>query len=117
MAGQSRRPYFSNNGTSTKAAIKAGEAHLFALEVSNPNTDDAFIQLFDAAIANVTVGSTTPTLSLLVPAGQSSTVRGAMDKDYPDGVFFGSGITYACTTTPTGSTNPTSALTINALTS
>lgn len=115
MAGHARRPHFNASGTSTKSVVKAAEGHLYDLEVSNPTNADAFIQIFDALTGAVTVGTTTPTLSLLVPAG-NGTIRGAMDKHFgEEGLVFTSGIVYACTTTPTGSTAPSSALNVNAL--
>jgi hypothetical protein len=108
------KTHFDATGTSTAEAVMSVGGYLIWLEVSNPNTADAFLQLFDVAVGNVTVGSTSPKMSLLVPAGASATVRGAMDKDFDSHpVKFGTAMTYACTTTPTGNTNPSSALTIN----
>ena len=64
----------------------------------------------------MTVGTTTPNQSYLVPAGASSTVVGAMDKDFPgEGLNFNTGAVYACTTTPTGSTDPTTGLVLNVI--
>ena len=77
------------------------------MEVSNPNTVDAFVQLFDVAAASVVVGTTTPKLSFIVPAS------GAMDKEWGRGIQFNAALTYACTTTATGSGDPTTGLIVN----
>lgn len=103
---------YYGTGTSTKAAVKASAGRIHGLEVSNPNTADAFLQLFDALTANVTVGTTTPTQTFLIPAGDG-TVRGAVNITFPVPLNFKSGIMQACTTTPTGSGNPSAALTVN----
>ena len=106
-AGTGLSTVFDADGDNTAQAIKAGAGRLFFLEVYNPNSADAWIQLFDVATGGVTVGTTTPKLSLYVPPG-------AMDKMWPLPVHFGTAITYACTTTQTGSGDPTTGLTVNA---
>ena len=88
---------------------------IYNLEVSNPNTVDCYLQLFDFATGDVTVGTTTPAMSLFVPAGDG-TLNGAMDKEYSGGLTFETAITYACTTTATGSGDPTTGLVVNART-
>jgi len=107
-------PFFDSDGDNTAQAMKAGAGFLYSLEVSNPNSADAYLQLFDAATGSVTVGSTTPALSLLVPAG-NGTQDGGMDKFWSGGVIFNTAITYACTTTATGNTDPTTGLVVNAV--
>jgi hypothetical protein len=107
-------PFFDSDGDNSSQALKASPGVLYALEVSNPNSADAYIQLFDVASGSVTVGSTTPTLSLFVPAGDG-TKDGAMDKYWTHGIKFNTAITFACTTTATGSGDPTTGLIVNAL--
>jgi len=103
---------FDSDGDNTAQAVKTSAGTLWALEVSNPNSADGYLQLFDVATGSVTVGSTTPKLSLLVPAGDG-TKDGAMDKLYAMGINFATAITYACTTTPTGSGDPSTGLIVN----
>ena len=106
---------FDSDGDNTAQAIKAGAGQLIMLEVSNINAADAFVQLFDLATGDVTVGTTTPRLSFLVPAGDGS-VYGHMEKIFiAVPISFEVAITYACTLTPTGSGGPTTGLTFNAL--
>ena len=108
MPGIKTQMHFDGDGDNTAQAVKAAPGRIYAMEVSNPNTANAFIQLFDALAANVTVGTTTPKQSYIVPAS------GAMDKSFADSPLeFGVGITYACTTTATGSTDPTTGLVVN----
>jgi hypothetical protein len=116
MAKQRIRSVFDSDGDNTAQAIKTSAGKLFDLEVSNPNTIDSFLQLFDLATGSITVGSTTPRLSFLVPAAASSTIRGAFDRHFgEDGLDFQAAISYSCTTTPTGSTDPSTGLTVNAI--
>ena len=101
------RPYFDADGDNSAQAAQARGGRLQSMEVSNPSRADAFIQLFDALTGDVTVGTTTPTLSFFVPRS------GAMDKDFGVGIEFSIGIAYACTTTATGNTDPSTGLVIN----
>lgn len=105
---------FDADANNTAQVLKASAGRLYALEVSNPNTTDVFVQLFDVAAGGVTVGTTTPKLSLLVPGGTGASNRGGMDKVFTVPVAFDTAITYAVTTTPTGSADPTSDVTLNA---
>lgn len=104
---------FDADGDNTAQAVKTRPGDIYFIEASNPNVVDAFLHLFDLAVAGVTVGVTTPKLSLLVPAGSSSSVRGGVDKFFNPPIGFGTAITYACTTTPTGADDPSTGLTVN----
>ena len=106
-------PLFDSDGDNSAQAARATEGRLFYVHVVNPNAADAYIQFFDVAAGSVTVGVTVPTLSFLVPAG-NGTDAGAFDQWFGDrGIQFNTAITYACTTTATGSTDPTTGLTVN----
>ena len=104
---------FDSDGDNTAQTMKAGMGRLHFLEVSNINAADAYLQLFDVLAANVTVGTTTPKMTLLVPKGDGAN-RGAMDVTFDPPVNFDVGITYACTTTATGNGDPTTGLVVNA---
>lgn len=109
------KPYFDSDGDNTAQAIKTTAGDLYRLHVVNQNTADAYIQFFDTAAAGVTVGSTTPIQSYLVPGGDG-TNSGALDINLFDApLTFQTAITYGCTTTATGGTDPTTGLTVNAL--
>lgn len=104
--------HFDSDGDNTAQTIKGSSGVLHGLEVQNPNSDDAWLQLFDNAAP--TVGTTTPDQSYLVPAGTSGGLDGAMDRLFIPPLKFGTAITYACTTTPTGMGDPTTGLVVNA---
>lgn len=104
---------FDSDGDNTAQAAKAAPGSLHHLEVSGIDAVDSFFQIFDLLAADVTVGTTTPKLSYLVPAG-NATVRGVVSLDFGEsGLRFDTGITYACTTTATGNTDPTTGLNVN----
>ena len=66
-------PLFDADGDNSAQQVKSSAGAVYAIEVSNPNAADAYLQLFDVANASVTVGTTTPNLSFLVPAGDGTT--------------------------------------------
>jgi hypothetical protein len=103
---------FDSDGDNTAQQAKASAGNLYFIEVSNSNTADAYIQLFDAATGSVTVGTTTPKQTYLVPAASGSN-RGAMDKTFTIPITFSTAITYACTTSATGSGDPSAGLIVN----
>jgi hypothetical protein len=113
--GVGKDTLFDADADNTAQQLKASAGRLYKLQVSNINTTDAFIQLFDAATGSVTVGTTTPKLSFLVPKG-NGVDYGSLDIDFGDiGITFATAITYAATTTPTGAGDPTTGLTFNAI--
>src|SRR3990167_5534512 len=93
-----------------EAARSGGGGFIRYIQAINPNTAQAFLQLFDLVAADVTVGTTTPTQSYLVPAGDGVN-SGVFEMMVP--MHFNAAISYAATTTSTGSTAPTSNLTLN----
>lgn len=106
--------HFDADGDNSAQAIKAADGYLHSLHVVNTNTVDAYVQLFDVATGDVTVGATTPKQTYLVPAGNGSEA-GAFDRELGNApIQFKTAITYACTTTATGSGDPAVGLTVNA---
>jgi hypothetical protein len=94
--------------TNTDVAVKASAGRVYGYHVYNPNSSDIFIQFYDAGTGAVTVGTTTPKLSLVIPGGG---VLDAMSLPVP--ISFGTAITVAATTTAGGGTAPTTALVAN----
>lgn len=107
-------PLFDADGDNTPQQVKASAGAIYAIEVSNPNAADAYLQLFDVANGSITVGTTAPNLSFLVPAGDG-TKDGAMDKIFTIPIKFGTAVNYACTTTATGNGDPSTGLIVNIL--
>ena len=105
---------FDSSGDNTAQAAKTSAGTLHYMHIVNSNTAQAFLQLFDVAAADVTVGTTTPKLTFLVPAGDGVN-SGGFTELIDGGITFGTAITYACTTAPTTNGNPTTGLTVNLL--
>lgn len=104
---------FDSSVTATAESLAPlSGGYLDFFEVQNPNTAQVFLQLFDALVASVSLGTTTPTLSLAVPAG-TGVDDGMRSEIFPNPPNFRTGIVYAVTTTATGSTAPTTACKVN----
>ena len=105
--------YFTINATGTVGTASASAKVLYGIEASNPNTVDSFLQIWDAASANITIGVTAPKASYLIPGGQSGTARGGFSRSYPHGMNFATAVMFASSTTPTGSSAPGTGLSLN----
>lgn len=89
-------PFRDASVTNTAEVLSAGPAHVHEIEVVNPNSVDVFLQLYDTNGA-VVVGTTTPELTIFVPAGDGSN-NGARILSVPYGYQFIQGVKYAVTT-------------------
>lgn len=102
-------PYRTHRDSSvdkSNQVVKIGEGEVAYLQVTNGGTVDAYFHLYDGLTADVTVGTTTPIATFLVPAGAGTTQVGAYEFSGPP-IHFEKGIVYAATTTFGGSTDPT----------
>jgi len=102
-------PLWDPSITNTFETLKGTAGVLGQAYFWNTNTADCFIQFFNNAAP--TVGTTTPTMVIKVPGGTSTNPGLAVIDNFVAGVMFTTAITYAATTTATGSTAPASALT------
>lgn len=95
----SRKVCAGTSADETEAKSTAGV--VYGVVAVNVGTADAFLHLYNATAANVTVGTTTPhiTIPLLADGGAVA----ALDL----GIAFSTAITYAVTTTVGGSTGVT----------
>lgn len=99
--------------SSTKQQIK-GSAGTFGgyIMLTNPNTAETYIQVFNKASASVTVGTTAPDFVLRIPGLATASGTGvAANLELVNGVAMSTGITVAATTTATGSSAPANAVT------
>lgn len=106
----SMRGYLTLRDTSadnTNQVVKASPGHVVYFQISNGGTVDAYLHFYDALTANVTVGTTTPKATFLVPAGVGTTQVGAYEFTGGAALDFQTGIIYACSTTVTGGTDCT----------
>lgn len=107
-------PIFDASVSNTVETGVAYPTNLITVHAYNTSTSDCYLQLFNAAAASdVTLGSTAPTQSYLIP-GASGTNAGAYELplDFP-GIQFTTGICYAVTSTKNGSGAPGAAISLN----
>lgn len=90
--------------STTVVTVKGSQGVIQYLQCYNPDAAVSYVQIFDTT-GTVTLGTTAPTLSL----GFGATTG----QNYTFGTWLHSGIKVAATTTPTGSTAPTTALVCN----
>lgn len=57
--------------TKIKTTVKTGAANLMGWNIINPNATAVYVKFYDKLIADVTVGTTVPILTLMVPANGS----------------------------------------------
>lgn len=81
----------------TEDAIKATAGQLYWLYCFNTTNAILYVKLYNATTANVTVGTTTPVLTLPVP-GNNDTDGAGVTFSLPMGLAFSTAITIACTT-------------------
>lgn len=99
------QPYFNDAVAGTKAEVTQGlNAKLFSLHVRNTTAAIAYLQVFFALAAAVTVGTTVPDFVISLPTNAASDF--VKDLEFANGLgkLGTSGITLAGTTTSTGAT-------------
>jgi len=102
------RPIFDSSVVATVERAQAGATSLCGIQLQNANAAVAYLQLFNAAAtADVTIGTTAPTKVIKCEASVEKAI------DFPHPPLFASGLCYAITTTPTGSTALGAACTLN----
>lgn len=110
-ANQSLEHYYNGSLSATKQSVFTGQdGNVYGFEIeNNSSTADIFVQIFDKASANVTVGTTVPDYTFRVPAGAN------FGKDAQGLVlhFHSLGCIIACTSSRTGSGAPSANCSIN----
>lgn len=102
----------SHAGGGTEVTVKASAGLVKYLHVSNPNTTDVYLHLWDAS--NPTPGTTDPLVCYTVPGGTGASNRGVYDLVLPEpGITCATAITATVTTAANGSSAPASAVTLN----
>jgi hypothetical protein len=94
--------------STTPETVKSSDGYVGGWYVFNPNAAAAYIQFFDES-GTITLGSTTPKMSIGIPAGAGANV------EFRRGIPFTNSIKVAATTTATGSSANASALVCNFL--
>lgn len=96
-----------NLSDSAGTSLVGVAADFRGLNFYNPNSSNAWIQIFNAKAADVTLGTTTPILSFLIGATTERTIN---TSHIPMGAF-GNGMSYAATTTQAGASTVSSGVT------
>jgi hypothetical protein len=98
----------------TAALVKAAPGELCWYHVQNQDAADAYLHFYDAAAAaDVTVGTTTPKVTLWLPASSGVDGGSIIVQEDARGVEFALGIVIAATTTIAGSSAPTTGELVN----
>lgn len=95
--------YYNGALNATKAVVKAGAGAISSIHIHNPSNAAAYLQVFDALTADVTVGTTVPTFTI----GTATLVHNNFTLSAP--LEFTIGCVVASCTTVTGNTNPSTA--------
>lgn len=81
----------------TEEEVKATAGQLFTITAFNRTAAPLYLKFYNATAANVTVGTTTPVMTFVVPANADSDGAGFIHAT-DIGYAFGTAITVACTT-------------------
>lgn len=96
---------FSNQALSnTVVSVKSSSARMMEYDFYNPNTSGVWVQLFNATVASVTLGTTAPTRTIYIPASAGR------DWTSPYSISWATALSIACTSTNTGSGSPGSSI-------
>lgn len=97
--------------SNTDQAVKTSWGNVYWINAYNPNATLAYLHFYDASTASVTVGTTTPKLSIAIPSTANGTI--GYDVPLPIPITFSTAITVASSTTAGGGTAPGTALVVN----
>jgi hypothetical protein len=90
-------PFFDDDVVAADVLVQTGDTILLGYDIHNVSGADAFLQCFNAAaVANVTVGTTTP--DYVISAAANAVVQGS----FPRGIAFPLGLVIASTTATGG---------------
>lgn len=99
-------PYRNVDVDETEDDIKTSAGKLFWLNVMNLTASVLYLQIYDNVSASVTVGTTTPTLTIPIVTLGDTNGAGVQMYFGDLGLQFNTGICIACTTTFGGSSGP-----------
>lgn len=97
------QPFYNDAVAATVVAVKgAGAALVYWLKIINTTGAAAYLQIFNAPAASVTLGTTAPAWVVPLAANESQLIALPFPLE-----FGGSGLSIAGTTTPTGNSAAT----------
>lgn len=80
----------------TEEEVKASAGQVYGMWITNTATSTRFVKFYNATAANVTVGTTTPVITVAIPGNSSDDVTGLFGGTH--GIAFDTAITVAATT-------------------
>lgn len=80
----------------TEEQIKSSAGQVYGMWFTNTATSTRFLKFYNATATDVTVGTTTPVITLGLPGNTSDDISGVFSSAY--GIKFNTAITVACTT-------------------
>lgn len=92
LPGSSELIFRSIDLDETEEEVKATAALLYGWYIFNAAAATQYVKLYNATAANVTVGTTTPVMTIPVPAGAAANV------EFTNGIAFATALTAAATT-------------------
>jgi len=108
-ATQTLEQYYNGSLGATKQTVSANPLNYYGFEIENNDAAaEVFVQFYNQAAANVTVGLTTPDWTYRIPAGANY----GKDPQSFALKFCQNGLVVACTSTRTGAGAPASNCTI-----
>lgn len=96
---------YCNDGTCALTQIKGSAGQIYSISVTNKTSAILYLQLFNSLSASVTLGTTTPTNEYHIPHNSGN--GGGQTFSLPVPRAYGTGISYAITTTKSGATPAT----------
>lgn len=90
-------PYKNIDVDETEDEVKGSAGQVYWIHAINTTAAPLYLKFYNATAANVTVGTTTPVLTLPVPGNADSDGAG-FTLSIPNGIAFGTAITIAATT-------------------
>lgn len=98
---------YSGSIGATATSVKGSAGQVYGWYIYNSNASAVYVQVFNVVSGSVTLGTTSPTFSLGIPASSGANVS------FDSGIAMGTAITVAVTTTRSGSTGPGSTVDLN----
>ena len=90
-------PYYNLDVDETEDAVKASSGRMYWLHAMNLSNGVRYLKFYNATTANVTVGTTSPVLSMPIPTLATTNGMG-FTMHFPNGLYFDTAITVAAVT-------------------
>jgi uncharacterized membrane protein YqgA involved in biofilm formation len=107
-AGLTAYPVFTNSALTSTTAVQSTTTDLYGWYIYNPNASACSLDFFNATTSNVTLGTTVPKLSLVIPATSGANLI------FPNSIaHFQTALSVAAVTAAGGSSTCSTGMTVN----